>query len=178
MAERNRRTLDRELPSRAPRACRGPRRAPSGPAREDIHQLLPRGSLPLGTEQRHPECESHHAATITHGDSRRAAESWWTPPSLRDTPNARAITPRPSPTATVVALPRVGGLQLAIATSGTRLHKKLSLRRAALRCGPRRLLSRSLERAERVFDAAARTVEGALVARRCPFGPALPVPDQ
>ena len=28
----------------------------------------------------------------------------------KDTPNASAITPRPSPTATVVALPRVGGL--------------------------------------------------------------------
>ena len=28
----------------------------------------------------------------------------------KDTPNARAVTPRPSPTAKVVALPRVGGL--------------------------------------------------------------------
>jgi hypothetical protein len=29
----------------------------------------------------------------------------------KDTPNARPVTPRPSPTANVVALPRVGGLQ-------------------------------------------------------------------
>ena len=28
----------------------------------------------------------------------------------KDTPNRRAVTPRPSPSATVVALPRVGGL--------------------------------------------------------------------
>lgn len=28
----------------------------------------------------------------------------------KDTPNTRAVTPRPSPTAKVIALPRVGGL--------------------------------------------------------------------
>ena len=28
----------------------------------------------------------------------------------KDTPNSRPVTPRPSPTAKVVALPRVGGL--------------------------------------------------------------------
>ena len=48
-----------------------------------INQLLPRGSLPLGARKRHAERETHHAATVTHGESCHAAESWWTAPPLR-----------------------------------------------------------------------------------------------
>ncbi len=82
-AKRDGRTLDRELPSRAPRTRRGPRRAASRPTRAVLHQLLPRGPLPLGTEQRHAKRESCHTTTVTHGESHRAAASGWTSSSLR-----------------------------------------------------------------------------------------------
>jgi len=53
------------------------------PACEVVHQLLPQGSLPLGTRQRHAGRETDHAATVTHGQGRGVAESGWPSPSLR-----------------------------------------------------------------------------------------------
>ena len=83
LAEWNRRTLDRKLPARAPRARRGLRRAPFGPACEVVHQLLPQGSLPLGTRKRYAGRETDHAATVTHGQGRGVTRSGWPSPSLR-----------------------------------------------------------------------------------------------
>ena len=78
-----RRTQPHKLPSRASRARRGPRRAASRPAREDIYQLLPRGPLPLGSRQRHSGRETGHATTVTHGEGSGVAESARPSPSLR-----------------------------------------------------------------------------------------------
>ncbi len=83
MAKRNRGTLDRKLPARAPRARRGLRQAPFGPACEVVNQLLPQGSLPLRTRKRYAGRETDHAATVTHGEGRRAAEGRWTASSIR-----------------------------------------------------------------------------------------------
>ena len=54
-----------------------------GPACEVVHQLLPQGSLPIGTRKRHAGRETDHAATVTHGQGRGVAESGWPSPSLR-----------------------------------------------------------------------------------------------
>ncbi len=42
-----------------------------------------RADLEIGTQQRHSERKSHHAATVTRGQSRRAAASGRASPSLR-----------------------------------------------------------------------------------------------
>ena len=39
--------------------------------------------MPLWARKRHAERETNHAATVPHGESCRAAESWWTAPPLR-----------------------------------------------------------------------------------------------
>ena len=54
-----------------------------GPACEVVHQLLPQGSLPIGTRKRHAGRETDHAATVTHGQGLGVAESGWPSPSLR-----------------------------------------------------------------------------------------------
>ena len=95
LAERNRRALDRELPPRDSRACRRLQRAPSRPARKELHHLLPRRPLPFGTRQGHSKPESGHAAAFTIGNSSRSAESRRTPPSLRMA--GRCLTPHSPP---------------------------------------------------------------------------------
>ena len=70
LAKRNRGTLDRELPPRDARTRRHPQRTASRPARAFVHQLLPRGPLPLGSRQSHSGRETGHATTVTRDRSR------------------------------------------------------------------------------------------------------------
>ncbi len=76
--------MDRQLPSRAPRARRGPQRASFHSPRPVLHQP-PRGPLPLGSRQGYAEREVCHTAAIVDGQSRCTAASGWASPSLRVT---------------------------------------------------------------------------------------------
>jgi len=83
MAKSRGRTLDRQLPTRAPRACCCPRRAPSGPTATFLPRVLSRGSGSSRVSQGRTGPAIGHAATFAHGQGRRIAPRRWTSSPLR-----------------------------------------------------------------------------------------------
>ena len=70
----------------------GPQRTASCSACTRLHPLLPRGPLPLESQQRHAERASRHATSVTHGEGRLAAAARWTAPPVRMAQGCVAIS--------------------------------------------------------------------------------------